>query len=199
MLATQNIEVLNSYDVTKIITTCPHCFHTIGKEYPQLDGNYEVIHHTDFLNDLLETDRIQLHAAANQKVTYHDSCYIGRWDESYENPRKVLDSVPGVERQEMDLNRRQSFCCGAGGGRMWMEEDLGKRVNNERSDQALATEPDTIAVNCPFCMTMFDDGRKNRGADQVRLVDLAELVAENLVETKPSKSEDDDKVAAAAE
>jgi Fe-S oxidoreductase len=199
MLATQNIETLNSYDVTKIITTCPHCFHTIGKEYPQLDGNYEVIHHTDFLNDLLETDRIQLHAAANQRVTYHDSCYIGRWNDSYDNPRNVLDSVPGVERQEMDLNRRQSFCCGAGGGRMWMEEDIGKRVNIERSDQALATDPDTIAVNCPFCMTMFDDGLKNRGADQVRLVDLAELVAENLVDTRPATSDEDEDVPVAAE
>ncbi len=184
MLATQNIETLNNYGVTKIVTTCPHCFHTIGKEYPQLGGDYEVVHHTEFLADLIGSGRIKVNQAANQKITYHDSCYISRWDDSYENPRKVLDAIPGVERQEMDLNRRQAFCCGAGGGRMWMEEDLGKRVNVERTDQALATSPDAIAVNCPFCMTMFDDGLKHRGAGNVRLVDLAELISENMVTKK---------------
>ncbi|RAL23776.1 hypothetical protein DL240_06380 [Lujinxingia litoralis] len=181
MLATQNIETLNSYGVTKIITTCPHCFHTIGKEYPQLGGQYEVIHHTALLNELLQHQRIQLKPTATMKVTYHDSCYIGRWDNSYKNPREVLQSVPGVVMQEMDLNKKQSFCCGAGGGRMWMEETEGKRVNIERTDQALATAPDAIAVNCPFCLTMFDDGLKNRGADDVKLLDLAEIIADNLV------------------
>jgi Fe-S oxidoreductase len=184
MLATQNIETLNGYGVTKIVTTCPHCFHTIGKEYPQLGGNYEIVHHSSFLADLLDTGLIKVARSARQKITYHDSCYIGRWNDSYDNPRKVLDSIPGVERQEMELNKRQSFCCGAGGGRMWMEEDLGKRINVERTDQALATEPDAIAVNCPFCLTMFDDGLKHREAGRVRLVDLAELVAENLIETR---------------
>ncbi|MBA2661852.1 MAG: (Fe-S)-binding protein [Bradymonadaceae bacterium] len=185
MLATQNIETLNTYGVTKIVTTCPHCFHTIGKEYPQLGGNYEVIHHTSFLNDLLKTNRIQVQASAAMKVTYHDSCYIGRWDNSYENPREVLGAVPGLQIQEMDLNKKQSFCCGAGGGRMWMEETEGKRVNIERTDQALSTSPDAIAVNCPFCLTMFDDGLKNRGAEAVILLDLAEIIAANLVE-KPA-------------
>lgn len=184
MLATQNIETLNGYGVTKIVTTCPHCFHTIGKEYPQLGGNYDIIHHSSFLADLLDTGLIKVKRSAKQKITYHDSCYIGRWNNSYDNPRKVLDSIPGVERQEMELKKKQSFCCGAGGGRMWMEEDLGKRINVERTDQALATTPDAIAVNCPFCLTMFDDGIKHRGANNVRLVDLAELVAENLVETR---------------
>lgn len=183
MLATQNIETLNSYGVTKIVTTCPHCFHTIGKEYPQLGGNYDIIHHSSFLADLLDTGLIKVKRSARQKITYHDSCYIGRWNNSYDNPRRVLDAIPGVERQEMELNKKQAFCCGAGGGRMWMEEDLGKRINVERTDQALATNPDAIAVNCPFCLTMFDDGVKHRGANNVRLVDLAELVAENLVET----------------
>ena len=189
MLATQNIETLKSYDVTKIITTCPHCFHTIGKEYPQLGGNYEVIHHTSLLNDLIRLGRIKLKPSATMKVTYHDSCYIGRWDKSYDNPRDVLQSVPGVIMQEMDLNKKQSFCCGAGGGRMWMEETRGKRVNIERTDQALATKPDAIAVNCPFCLTMFDDGLKNRGADKVKLLDLAEIIAENLVEDEGEDSQ----------
>ncbi len=189
MLATQNVETLNSYNVTKIVTTCPHCFHTIGKEYPQLGGNYEVVHHTSFIAELLDAGRIKVNDAGHQKITYHDSCYIGRWDNSYDNPRRVLDSVPGVERQEMDLNKKQSFCCGAGGGRMWMEEDIGKRVNVERTDQALATEPDAIAVNCPFCLTMFDDGLKDRGATNVRLLDLAEIIADNMEETQPAPAE----------
>jgi Fe-S oxidoreductase len=189
-LATQNIETLNSYNVTKIVTTCPHCFHTVGKEYPQLGGNYEVIHHTAILNDLLKTGRIAVKPATPIKITYHDSCYIGRWDNSYENPREVLKAIPGVQVQEMDLNKKQSFCCGAGGGRMWMEETQGKRVNIERTDQALATKPDAIAVNCPFCLTMFDDGLKNRGAEGVALMDLAEIIADNLVE----KMSDDEAV-----
>lgn len=197
-LATQNIETLNSYNVTKIVTTCPHCFHTVGKEYPQLGGNYEVIHHTAILNDLIKTGRIHVKPSAPIKITYHDSCYIGRWDDSYDNPREVLESVPGVQVQEMDLNKKQSFCCGAGGGRMWMEETQGKRVNIERTDQALATKPDAIAVNCPFCLTMFDDGLKNRGAESVALLDLAEIIADNLVE-KSSEDEATPILPAAAE
>lgn len=182
MLASQNIETLNSYGVTKIVTTCPHCFHTIGKEYPQLGGNYEVIHHSAFMNDLLKNNKIKVNPATSMKVTYHDSCYIGRWDSSYDNPREVLASVKGLEIQEMDLNKKQAFCCGAGGGRMWMEETEGKRVNIERTDQALATKPDAIAVNCPFCLTMFDDGLKNRGAEAIQLLDLAEIIASNLAD-----------------
>jgi Fe-S oxidoreductase len=191
MLAHQNVETLNDYGVTKIVTTCPHCFHTIGKEYPQLGGEYEVVHHTEMINELIEDDRIQLDSVGSMDVTYHDSCYIGRWDDSYENPRNVLDSVPGVNRQEMELNKEQSFCCGAGGGRMWMEEDIGKRVNVERTDQALDTDPDAIAVNCPFCMTMFTDGLKTRDADDVPLKDLAEVVAANLEEDDDPAEEGD--------
>ena len=180
MLATTAIETLQSYDVKKIVTTCPHCYHTIDKEYPQLGGHYEVLHHTDLIQDLLKRERLRLKPAAMNKVTYHDSCYIGRWRDSYDGPREILRAVPGLQVQEMALTKRQSFCCGAGGGRMWMEEHEGKRVNIERTDQAIATNPDTIAVACPFCMTMFDDGLKNRGADEIVLKDLSEIVAENL-------------------
>ena len=182
MLATTNIEVLNSYNVTKIVTTCPHCFHTIGKEYPQLGGHYEVIHHTELLNDLIATNRIKLRGTGHMKVTYHDSCYANRWANEYDNARNTLSAVPGVELVEMELNKKQSFCCGAGGGRMWMEEHIGKRVNIERTDQALATSPDAIAVGCPFCLTMFDDGLKNRDAADMKLLDVAEIIASNLVE-----------------
>ncbi len=195
MLATTTIETLASYNVTKIVTACPHCYHTIAKEYPQLGGNYEVLHHTDLIQELIASERLKLKPAAMSKVTYHDSCYIGRWRDSYEGPREILRSVPGIQVQEMALSKRQSFCCGAGGGRMWMEEHEGKRMNIERTDQALATNPDTIAVACPFCMTMFDDGLKNRGADSVKLKDLAEIVAENLA-TSVDHSKDADLAAA---
>jgi Fe-S oxidoreductase len=180
MLASQNVDTLNDYDVTNIVTTCPHCYHTIGKEYPQLGGEYNVVHHTELLNNLLAKGELDLESVGEMDITFHDSCYIGRWDDEYENPRNVLRSVPGVNLQEMDLNREQSFCCGAGGGRMWMEEDTGKRVNIERTDQALSTDPDAIAVNCPFCMTMFTDGLKSRDSEDVPLKDLAEVIAENL-------------------
>lgn len=180
MLATQNIETLNGYNVRKIVTTCPHCFHTIGKEYPQLGGNYDVIHHSDFLSQLLKSGKLRLKPTVATRVTYHDSCYIGRWNDTYDSPRHVLSSVPGIQVQEMQLNKAQSFCCGAGGGRMWMEEHEGKRVNIERTDQALETNPEAIAVACPFCLTMFDDGLKNRGAEGIPLRDLAEIVADNL-------------------
>lgn len=197
MLATAAIETLDSHNVTKIVTACPHCYHTIAKEYPQLGGHYEVLHHTDLIRDLIEEGDLRLKPAALTKVTYHDSCYIGRWRDSYDAPRDILRSVPGIEVQEMALNKRQSFCCGAGGGRMWMEEHEGKRVNIERTDQALATDPDTIAVACPFCMTMFDDGLKNRGADAVVLKDLAEIVAENLAARTDQEAEEEAATAAA--
>lgn len=195
MLATQNIETMNNYGVRKVVTTCPHCFHTIGKEYPQLGGNYEVVHHTHFIDHLLTEGLIKLKPGAAARITYHDSCYIGRWNNEYSSPRNILNSVPGVELQEMELNKKQSFCCGAGGGRMWMEEHEGKRVNIERTDQAIATSPDAIAVACPFCMTMFDDGLKNRGAEHIPLRDLAEIVADNLA----NQGDDKDVVPAAAE
>ncbi len=180
-LATQNIETLNSYKVTKIVTTCPHCFHTIGKEYPQLGGHYQVIHHTELLNELIREQRVNLSGVGHMRVTYHDSCYANRWNDEYENARDAIKAIPGVELVEMELNKKQSFCCGAGGARMWMEEHHGKRVNIERADQALATRPDAIAVACPFCLTMFDDGLKNRDSD-VKLLDMAELLADQLVE-----------------
>jgi Fe-S oxidoreductase len=189
MLASQNVDTLNDYGVTDIVTTCPHCYHTIGKEYPQLGGEYNVVHHTELLNKLLASGELELESVGEMDVTFHDSCYIGRWDDEYENPRNVLRSVPGVNLQEMDLNREQSFCCGAGGGRMWMEEDTGKRVNIERTDQALATDPDAVAVNCPFCMTMFTDGLKSRDAEDVPLKDLAEVIADSLEDDEDTPSE----------
>lgn len=178
-MATANVEVLNTYKVTKIITTCPHCFHTIGKEYPQVGGHYEVIHHTKLLNDLIRERKVTLTANGPKKYVYHDSCYIGRWNEDYSNPRQALAQVPGAELKEMEWNQRKALCCGAGGGRMWMEEHAGKRVNVHRSDMAIAAGGDAVVVNCPFCMTMLSDGLKARD-NEMPTLDLAEVVAESL-------------------
>lgn len=182
MQATKNIETLEKYGIKKIVTTCPHCFHTIARDYPQLGGHYEVIHHTQFIMDLIKLGVISFKTNDATRVTYHDSCYLGRWNNVYDSPRDILQAVPGLQLQEMSLNRRQSMCCGAGGGRMWMEEHSGKRVNLDRTDQALATSPDIVAVACPFCMTMLDDGLKARSADdRVKALDIAEIVAQNLI------------------
>lgn len=178
-MATANVEVLNAYKVTKIITTCPHCFHTIGKEYPQVGGHYEVIHHTKLLNDLIRERKVTLTANGSKKYVYHDSCYIGRWNDDYSNPREALAQVPGAELKEMEWNQRKALCCGAGGGRMWMEEHTGKRVNVHRSDMAIAAGGDAVVVNCPFCMTMLSDGLKARD-NETPTLDLAEVVAASL-------------------
>jgi Fe-S oxidoreductase len=182
MLASENVETLNDLNVVKIVTGCPHCFHTVGKEYPQLGGDFEVVHHSHLLKDLIDQGRLKLNGGATpQRVTYHDSCYIGRWNSEYDSPRDVLNAAGGIDLVEMDLNREKSFCCGAGGGRMWMEEEHGKRINVERTDQALSKNPDTIAVACPFCMTMITDGVAHRGAEEsVRTRDIAEILADCL-------------------
>lgn len=180
-VASANVETLNGYNVTKIITTCPHCFHTIGKEYPQLGGNYEVVHHTKLLNDLLREKRITLRSQGDRKVTYHDSCYIGRWNNDFGNPRAALAQVPGVSVTEMEWNKRTALCCGAGGGRMWMEEHQGKRVNIHRADMAIETGAERLVVNCPFCMTMLTDGLAARDSNIIPM-DLAEVIAEAMVE-----------------
>ncbi len=178
-MATQNIETLNNYGVTKVVTTCPHCFHTIGKEYPQLGGNYEVVHHTRLLNELLAAGRVSLSGLGDRRYAYHDSCYIGRWNADYENPRAALRQVPGAQVAEMEWKERKALCCGAGGGRMWTEEHEGKRVNIHRADMAIATGADALVVNCPFCMTMLTDGLKQRESS-MEAMDLAELVASAL-------------------
>jgi Fe-S oxidoreductase len=198
MMATTNIETLNDYGVTKVITTCPHCMHTIGKEYPQLGGHYEVLHHTELLGDLIDTGRIRVESVGDMSITYHDSCYAQRWRGEYEGPRDLLGAVPGVELREMSLNKKQSYCCGAGGGRMWMEEHAGKRVNIERTDQALATGADAVAVGCPFCLTMFDDGLKNRNREDVPLLDLAEIIDRGLVVEEPDDEQEEAEATAAA-
>jgi len=182
MLARQTIETLDRYQVTTIVTTCPHCFHQIGNEYPQLGGNYEVIHHSTYIERLLEKDLVPLRTDNGKAlvVAYHDSCYLGRYNDVYDAPRETLKrALPVVTIAEPKRNRSRGLCCGAGGGRMWMEEREGKRINVERTEELLATGATALAVACPFCMTMISDGAKSLGAD-VPVYDIAEVVAGRL-------------------
>lgn len=181
ILVQKNIETFERYRVKKILTTCPHCYNTLKNEYPQFGGNFEVIHQTQFLKSLLDQKRIALRSGSSLSVTYHDSCYLGRYNQIYEPQREILKAIPGVTLKEMERSYHRSFCCGGGGGRMWMEEHLGKRINEMRADQALALQPDVIATACPYCLTMLEDGLKARGKEEsVKVYDIAELLERSM-------------------
>lgn len=182
MLAKQNIETLNSHKTTKVVTACPHCYNTLKNEYPDLGGNFDVVHHTELIDDLIADGKIKLQNGVKEKISFHDPCYLGRWNDKVKEPRKVLKALPGRELVEMERHGKDSFCCGAGGSRMWLEEHIGTPVNHERTREALETGADAIAVGCPFCNTMLTDGVKDKGAgDKVRVEDVAVLVAESMV------------------
>ena len=186
MMAYQNIQTLNNYQVTKIVTACPHCFNILKNEYADLGGNYEVIHHAVFLQQLIDEGRIKLKdgdSFKGKKITYHDSCYLGRANGIYEAPRKVLEALD-AELVEMKRCKSKGLCCGAGGAQMFKEEEKGaKRINWERTEEALATGAQTIAAACPFCNTMLTDGVKGKEKeDAVQVLDIAELVAASLAE-----------------
>ena len=180
MMIQMNIETLNEYNVKTIVTTCPHCFNTLLNEYPDFGGKYEVMHHTQFVDQLVKDGRIKSMSAMQHKVTYHDSCYIGRYNNTYEEPRSTLKHVPGLEVIEMGRNKSRGLCCGAGGGQMYLEETEGKRVNIERAEEALGTGADTITTACPFCMTMMNDGVKNKEAEGVVVKDVVEVLLESV-------------------
>lgn len=184
MMAQNNIQVLNGYEIKKIVTTCPHCFNVFKNEYPALGGTYEVIHHTTFLQQLINDGRLVLKGGGifkGKKITYHDSCYLGRGNNIYEAPREVLQALD-IELVEMKRCKSGGMCCGAGGAQMFKEEEAGKtRVNFERSEEAINTGASIIASNCPFCTTMLTDGVKNKEKEEeVQVLDIAELVAKSL-------------------
>ncbi|HKR67522.1 MAG TPA: (Fe-S)-binding protein, partial [Streptosporangiaceae bacterium] len=182
MLAQQNVETLNEAGARKVIASCPHCFNTLSNEYPQLGGNYEVIHHTQLLARLVEEGKLKPVNPIEEKITYHDPCFLGRHNKVYTPPREIMEQVPGVQAQEMHRCKERGFCCGAGGARMWMEERIGKRINSERIEEALGTDPDTISTGCPYCLVMLGDAisaKKSSGEakDTLEVVDVAQLLA----------------------
>jgi Fe-S oxidoreductase len=212
-LAKANVEAWNSMKVRAVITQCPHCFNTLKNEYPELGGNYQVISHTQLLSDLIREKRIKLSRVMDQTLTYHDPCYLGRHNGVYDAPREALRAIPGLKVIEMQRSRRESFCCGAGGGRMWMEERIGTRINHNRANEVAltlahaqdpripfpsATDRDrpgkvgdfpgrargTLAVACPFCSTMLRDAMNDTGREEIRVRDVTELVVEAMEPTR---------------
>ena len=185
MLAQQNIETLNEAGARKIVASCPHCFNTIAREYPQLGGSYEVIHHTQLLARLVAEGRIKPVTPIEEKVTYHDPCFLGRHNRVFTPPREIMEHVPGVQAQEMHRCKERGFCCGAGGARMWMEERIGKRINTERIDEALGTDPDTISTGCPFSLVMLGDAvaakqGSGEAKESLEVVDVAQLLVRSV-------------------
>jgi len=185
---------MNGKKVKKVVTACPHCLHTIKNEYPQLGGNFEVRHHTQLIRELIAAGKIVMDGdklapadgnggMGKPAVTFHDPCYLGRWNGEYDAPREVLDALPSgaAGRVELPRNKEHGFCCGAGGGRMWMEEKIGTRVNHNRTDEILASGAETVATACPFCTIMLRDGVQDRNAgERVQVLNVSELVAKSM-------------------
>lgn len=183
MLALQNVNTLQMYGVKKIVTACPHCFNTLKNEYPDLGGHYEVVHHTQFLQELLDTGKLKVEGGhfKGKKITYHDSCYLGRINGIYEAPRNILEKLDG-DLVEMKRSRMTGLCCGAGGAQMFKEDEAGaKRINIERAEEAISTDANIIAANCPFCITMLTDGLKAKDKqDDVMVMDISEMIIKSL-------------------
>jgi len=181
MMIAENVEILNQYKPKKIVAACPHCFNTIKNEYPQFGATYDVVHHTEFLLDLLRQGKLNINGAVTEQVTFHDSCYLGRWNGIVDAPRQILQMVNGGRQLiEMERNRTEGFCCGAGGARMFMEETIGKRINHERAEEVIATGAAAVAAACPFCITMLRDGINDNNGE-VEVKDIAEIIDEATV------------------
>ena len=180
----EQVENMNEHEVTKVIATCPHCFHVVKNEYPQFGGDYEVVHHSELISKLLEEGKLKVETPLDKKMTYHDSCYLGRWNKVYDSPRSAIQrSLQGGAAGFVELgrNREHGFCCGAGGGRMWVEEEKEKRVNVNRSEEIINAGVDAVAVGCPFCKTMVSDGMKHFDKDEdIEVLDIAQVVASTL-------------------
>jgi Fe-S oxidoreductase len=179
MLAAENIENMNNFKVKKVIANCPHCFNTIKNEYPQFGGDFEVINHTQLLSDLVEQGKLKPTKDVNEEVVYHDPCYLGRYNRIFDAPRKVLKSIPGLKLVELERKRERSFCCGAGGGKIWMEEEA-PRVNWNRFEEVESKKPDTVAVACYFCDTMFEDAAKQAGNEEIQIKDISVILRESI-------------------
>ena len=179
-MAMQNINTLNQYNIKKIVTTCPHCFNNIKNEYPHLGGNYEVLHYSEFILELIKDKKIHIKSLPeNLKISFHDPCYLGRHNNIYSAPRELIEFIPNLELKEMEPNKQRALCCGAGGGHAWIEETKGKRVNHLRTEQFLQTKADVLGVSCPFCMQMFNEGISTLKQDNAKVKDLIEIVEEN--------------------
>ena len=180
--AEKNIELLKRYNVKKIVTACPHCYNTLKNEYPQFGGEFEVLHHTELIASLLREGRLKIIKGSRGVITYHDSCYLGRYNDIYEPPRQILNNMPDIEVVEMERNRERSFCCGAGGGNMWMEEHIGRRISEMRIEQVMETEAQVVATACPFCLQMLDDAIRAKAAEEsLKVMDVAELLAGSAI------------------
>jgi Fe-S oxidoreductase len=188
VIAMNNIQLFSSYNIKKIVTACPHCFNTLKNEYPQLGGQFEVIHHSQFIADLIRENKLKINQAKEAVITYHDACYLGRYNDIYLPARQILESIPGVTLVEMEQNRKNAFCCGGGGGRMWLEEETGQRISEMRLSQAINTQAKVMATACPFCLQMFEDATKVKEVEEsLKIRDIAELVVEALEIPKGAK------------
>jgi Fe-S oxidoreductase len=183
MQAAKNIEILKNYGVKRIVTACPHGYNILKNEYPQFGGNYEVIHHTELIAQLIKEGKLKVKKGLDELVTYHDACYLGRYNNIYQPPRQIIKAVPGIKMAEMERNKRRGFCCGGGGGHMWLEEQEGNRINEMRTEQAMDTGAQTVITACPLCLQMFEDGIKAKAAEeQLKVMDIAELLAARIEE-----------------
>lgn len=183
MQAEKNIEILKNYGVKRIVTACPHGYHTLKNEYPQFGGKFEVIHHTQLIAQLLKEGKLKVKKGLGELVTYHDACYLGRYNDIYQPPRGIVKSIPDIKLVEMERNKENSFCCGGGGGHMWLEEHEGRRINELRTEQAIETGAQKVVTACPFCLQMFDDGIKTKEAEEkLKAMDIAELLAAQIEE-----------------
>ena len=181
MQAIKNIEVLKNYNIKKIVTTCPHCFNSIKNEYPQFEGEFEVVHHTEFIDQLIQEGRLKLVEGMDKVITYHDSCYLGRHNDIFAAPREIISQIPETRLVEMERSKERGFCCGGGGGRFWMEERTGTRTNEMRTDQVIETKASIVATACPYCLQMFEDGIKSKEQEEsLKAMDLAELVISDI-------------------
>ena len=180
-MITANKETLDRVKAKKILTSCPHCFNTLKNEYPEFGLEAEVKHHTELIDELIKSNKIRVKASSLKDVTYHDSCYIGRYNGVYDAPREALRAVTDGSLIELQRSKDKGFCCGAGGGRMWLEETTGTRINQNRAEEIATSGAKSVGVGCPFCMTMISDGLKSKGREDIAVRDIAEMVAESLV------------------